>query len=459
MLRYLKQQKVRQTAIWGLFLSIVVLTIPLVCSAYTTFFTEGFETYNLGALNGQQSWVSTYAQIGNNLSPYFYPIKEGEKSMFGYANSTTYKNFDNNSEGILSIWFYLPVENFDASTIILKRSNGDYVAGLWFYDCIIWPEGEEQSYCKVKDTFGEEYLFDVDRGVWQNIQLRWKDSKWQYNLNGAGWSGERNFENTDFDYVNQFSIYGPFYFDDFSGEYVPPTERVFGVSPASETEITNLADTFIFGWEELDDWDTLSVLFQNENTGIFTEAEELLITTSPSGQESFYFSDFNFDRNGKYNFYAVATRTVLEVLEGMYLTGRYSYEWSDDLVSPEFWYTINIGGFTPIFEMTDFSTWYGSVSKFATPTDMFVSIAGFFEPTFNKIGEFGNRIKDYFNLSEVYSQGYEIGKTIPYFSYFVGQISLFLGGFPILKWVFVVILLLVGIFIFRLVLKFIPGLG
>lgn len=155
----------------------------------------------------------------------------------------------------------------------------------------------------------------------------------------------------------------------------------------------------------------------------------------------------------------MATRTVLEVIEGMYLTGRYSYEWSDDLVDPEYWFAINIEGFTPIFGMSDFEEWYAVESKFASSTAMFSAIAGFFQPTFNKIGEFGNRIKDYFDLDEVYSQGYEIGKYISYFAYFIDQISLFLGGFPILKWVFVVILLLTGIFIFRLVLKFIPFLG
>ncbi|GAH93161.1 unnamed protein product, partial [marine sediment metagenome] len=255
-----------------------------------------------------------------------------------------------------------------------------------------------------------------------------------------------------------FTTKGTFYFDEFGKE--KGAGKVWGISPDSATEITNLGDNFTFGWQDLDDWDTLSVVFQNRASGIFSNAKEYQVETiGASGEKTLSFENFNFDRNGKFYFYAVATRTVLEVIEGMFLTGKYSYEWSDDLVDPDYWIAINIEGYTPIFEMSDFEEWYAVKSKFAEPTDMFFAIAGFFQPTFNKIGEFGNRIKDYFDLDEVYSQGYEIGKYIAYFTYFVDQISLFLGGFPILKWVFVVILLLTGIFIFRLVLKFIPFLG
>ncbi|GAI58762.1 unnamed protein product, partial [marine sediment metagenome] len=195
-------------------------------------------------------------------------------------------------------------------------------------------------------------------------------------------------------------------------------------------------------------------------TGIFSDSIEYQIDEiGISGSKTLLFQQFNFDRNGKFYFHAVATRHGIEFIEGMYITGRYSYLWSGDLVDPEHWFAINIEGFTPIFGMSDFEEWYAVESKFAEPTDMFFAIAGFFQPTFNKIGEFGNRIKNYFDLDKVYSQGYEMGKAIPYFTYFVGQIGLFLGGFPVLKWVFIIILLLTGIFIFRLILKFIPFLG
>jgi hypothetical protein len=247
------------------------------------------------------------------------------------------------------------------------------------------------------------------------------------------------------------------YFDFF--DTLEVEGKVWGVEPIGGTEITDLNTIFIFNWQGLENWDSLSVVFQNKATGIFTDAKEFKIDEMGNGEKDLPLKDFNFDKNGKYNFYATASRYVPEVMSGMYLTGKYSYEWSEDLVDPEYWLMINIGGLTPIFEMSNFTDWYTIKSKFDTPTEMFSAIAGFFSPIFSKIGEFGNRIQDYFNVNESYSQGYEMGKAIPYFGYFVGQISLFLGGFPILKWLFIIILLLTGIFIFRLILKFIPFIG
>ena len=239
-----------------------------------------------------------------------------------------------------------------------------------------------------------------------------------------------------------------------------PTLRVWGIDPVSETEITDLDTNFEFGWEGLDDWDSLWVNFQNRPTGIFTEGQEILITTTPSGSAVFNLTDFNFDRYGTFYFHAVAGREVPEVIEGMFFTGKYTSEWTGDLVSPDYNLILTTTtGLAPVFEMSDFEEWYGANAKFDEPTDMFSAIAGFFDPIFNKIGEFGDRIADYFNVNEAYSQGYEIGKAVPYFTYFVGQVSLFLGGFPIMKWLFVIVLLLTGIFIFRLIMKFIPFLG
>ena len=82
---------------------------------------------------------------------------------------------------------------------------------------------------------------------------------------------------------------------------------------------------------------------------------------------------------------------------------------------------------------SDFETWYGEVSKFTTSTAMFVSIAGFFDPIFSKIGEFGNRIKDYFNVNEAYEQGYQIGKTMSYFAFFCSTGQFIFRGFSDIK--------------------------
>lgn len=454
MVKYLKQLKLRQRAIWGLILGILVLS-PGGWIYASTLFEDNFDSYDNGDLTGQGDWVQTDSSWLVQDT-----VKHGVKAIFCDTGITCGNKKTGEQTPTGSIGLFFRIEKI-----------GDNCSQGWF-NFYGDPNGTARFYftwggtgCKIYFTSdeGQVEIGTIDTyDTWFPVDFEWRDGthdvrmKWE----GKDWTPWR-VAYKDWTYIDTIGLRKAdldAWIDTIGETATLPPVRVFGVSPASETTITDLETNFTLGWEFLDDWDSLSILFQNKDTGIFSSAK-LLETVSPSGQETFAFKDFDFDRSGKYYFYAVATRLGIEVIEGMYLTGKYSYQWSDDLVSPDYWFLIDVEELTPFFGMTGFEEWYSEISKFATPTDMFVSIAGFFQPIFNKIGEFGNRIKDYFNVSEAYSQGYEIGKTISYFSYFVGQISLFLGGFPILKWVFVVILLLTGIFIFRLVMKFIPFLG
>jgi len=377
--------------------------------------------------------------------------------MSAYTTSSLQNDWTPVSQGEVSFYIYMPTA-YLGGMVSIKNA---------FYQNIIYCYLEKENDNLVKwkhwKDGGWVFVADLEAGTWNKLAFQFDRGTGKYNLsfNDSAWSEDFDMLETGQDIKRlqlEFAADGE-YFDDF-GYTAPVDERIWAISPASETTITDLDTTFEFGWEALDDWDTMAVVFENRPTGIFSEAQQFIIeTTSPSGSMALKFQDFGFDRNGIFYFYGVATRYGIDFVEGMYITGRYSYEWSEDLVNPDSWYLINIEGFEDIFGMSDFEEWYVSISKFTTPTDMFVSIAGFFDPIFGRIGEFGSRIKDYFDLDEVYSQGYEIGKTIPYFSYFVGQISMFFGGFPILKWVGILILILIGFFIFRLVLKFIPFLG
>lgn len=425
-------------------------------------FDDDFEAYDLGNLYGQGGWTKDYTYGADVVDD---PTAEGVRAVATSednslcstrkigtptATGTTYFYAYFLEDGI----GYFFIGDNSAVPLYLRFDADDTEVVVNFKDG-----------CSVHNGVG---TFAIEEWVLLGLDWNGATDKTRF-LIGDTWSGEYDCDlsGNDLDRIvvygeSQVSVGSNWYLDfiDSEGELPPIDEKVWSTSPASGTEITDLETAFEFEWEGLDDWDTLSVVFHNRPTGIYSEAQEYIIeTTSPSGSMALEFQDFGFDRNGVFYFYGVATRYGVEFVEGMYITGRYSYEWSSDLVDPESWFTINIEGFEDIFGMTDFEEWYVSISKFATPTDMFVSIAGFFDPIFGRIGEFGNRIKDYFDLDEVYSQGYEIGKTIPYFSYFVGQISVFFGGFPILKWVGILILILIGFFIFRLVLKFIPFLG
>lgn len=429
----------------------------------SSIFEDDFNAYELGNLVGQGGWTEFYPRGGLVIDD---PVLEGARAvdMCGQEPGVSASSYKiGNPLSIGTTYFHLKLSEYNPDNYGMIQLNSHEFGLVIVINFDVVPDNEilwryyDGGWIEIKTTpFTDE---------WIEMAIDWNSVTHQFKVFIIDtWTELFNSEalNVDIDkFVFDHICYGntTTYLDFISEEELaPPPEKVWAVSPASGTEITSVASTFEFGWEGLEDWDNLLVVFQNRPTGIFSQAKTYDLTSVTSTIE-LTFEDFNFDRNGKFYFYAVASKLEMEIIEGMFLTGGYSYDWTSDLVDPEHWFTINIEGLVSIFEMSDYETWYGEVSKFTTSTAMFVSIAGFFDPIFNYIGEFGNRIKNYFNLNEAYSQGYEIGKTIPYFTFFVAQVSLFLGGFPILKWVFVVILLLVGIFIFRLILKFIPGLG
>lgn len=234
----------------------------------------------------------------------------------------------------------------------------------------------------------------------------------------------------------------------YTSEFLEIELRVWGVSPENESTVTTTTADFIVGWEGWDlDWVNTEFVFSfyQENTGIWAGTKNYTPTTE-AGATTFKFSDFDFDKNGTYRFHAIARE----------------YPWLipyRDLVSPEYQITINIEGWDWLFEMPVYEEWYGEHSKFATPTAIFSGVAGFLSPVYNKIGEFGERVVDFLNLDEAYERGYNLGKIIPTFRHYVSQIEVFFGGFPIIQIFLAFLVILLGIFIVRLILKFIPGLG
>ena len=244
-----------------------------------------------------------------------------------------------------------------------------------------------------------------------------------------------------------------------AGGELPPSASVWGVDPESETDITDLDTIITIGYEGLADYESLYITFRHPTTGLFTDAKKYEVDEiGESGELEINLQDFNIEKNGNWYLHAVAVKEGYQIEQGMFLSG-YGWVWSDDLTDGEYYLDINIEGFDDIFAMSDFNSWYDENSKFDEPTAMFSAIAGFFQPIYSTVGEFGSRIENYFDKNTAYSKGYEIGKAIPVFSYYLEQVAVFMGGFPLMNWLLIIILILVGIFIFRVILKFIPGLG
>jgi len=230
------------------------------------------------------------------------------------------------------------------------------------------------------------------------------------------------------------------------GFNLPPGLEFSVVSPASESTIEDIEDEITFswsGWNFEDIWTEFLFWFIEENTGLATH-RVLYEPLTENGQISFPFSDFEFEKNGDY-----------------YLKARKSsVKYGQELIYPDYWIRIEIEGWEYLFEMPDWETWYSeNVEQFATPTAVFSGFAGFISPIFNKIGEFGNTALKFLDTDEAYDTGYNLGINIPVFSHYVDEIEVFFGGFPIIKVFLGFMVILIGIFIVRLILKFIPGLG
>lgn len=236
-------------------------------------------------------------------------------------------------------------------------------------------------------------------------------------------------------------------FDSYPGMPAPPA-RFFGISPESGTTITNLEDEFIVGWENLPEGTNFIILnFINEATGI-TEGSGAFFITQTSGEKTFTFSNFNFEKNGLFRLFAGGGIKLGLIILPVWIE-----------VSPAYYINLNIEGYPGYFQMPDWLDWYHANAMFDEPTDIFSVIGGFMGPLYDKIGEFGDRAATFLNTDDAYNYGYNLGLVFPTLRHYVNAIEVFFGGFPIITIFLVVLILLLAIFIFRLILKFIPGLG
>jgi hypothetical protein len=83
-------------------------------------------------------------------------------------------------------------------------------------------------------------------------------------------------------------------------------------------------------------------------------------------------------------------------------------------------------------------------------------------PIFEKIGQFGNRINAYLDVSDAKIKGEQIGSVFPVIGAYILKIDLFFGGFPIVQFFKWGILIMIGLFAVKIILKllaFIPFIG
>jgi len=454
--------------IWIYIAGVIIIWLGIVIGI--TIFTQSVEAFYIGwsdsfdsyadesLLNGQGGWMTIGDERVSN--DHYFSTPNGIKR--GSIEPIIDKVGEELDTGVLSFKFY-DTGAVNGSALFLTntdRSSG----GFTLY---ILKEGETGSIF-YDNTWAKRYTTGLAFNTWHTVYVEWNSTTRDVRIqvDALGWSEWFDLL-TGYNYpVGGFSLrygYGSeVFFDNFNIAEGSPQlgeARVFGVYPASGTEITDLNNTLTIEYEGLEGWDSLYVNLKNLETGIFTNTRFFEVSDiGGSGSLEINLLDFEIEKNGNWYLYANGVYQGY-VYEGGFLKGT-GFIWSEDLTDGLYFLNVNIEGLEPIFQMSDFNVWYsGNVEKFDEPTEMFTAIAGFFQPIFSTLGEFGNRITGYFETDKAYTQGFEIGKAIPMFSYYVGQIGVFIGGFPIINWLLIIILVLVGIFIFRTIMKFIPFLG
>jgi len=431
-----------------------------------TIFEDDFDSYGLGDLAGQGGWTCSYSTWNVNSNDFEsspYSIKDDASSYLSLCQKTGAST----TEGSTSFWFKTTNCGYGAS----RREELTFRFSGAPYESLpsITIKSTAETGCEIGlSNISKDYVAMNTFNDWTQAVLRWKviDDWYWFKW---GWGGQQETSWTEsiyslswfptgFDRIDIWGSHGEggnyFYVDSIAeapAEAPPPPTpfRVYGISPVSGTEITSTSTEFSFGWEGLATSSTsyyqgFWLNFREKTTGIKTEGY-LFTTAEPFGTATTSLENFNFEKNSDYYLTAIGA--------------GYAFGYYTDLVSPEFYYTINIAGLPDVFKMTDFSTWYAENSKFATPTAIFISLTGFLEPVFSKIGEFGERTTEFFDLDDAYTRGYDIGIIFPTFTQYINEIEVFMGGFPILKLFLIALLVLVGIFIIKLIMKFIPFFG
>jgi hypothetical protein len=437
----------------ALIFSTILIGFLLFTNVFGATIFEDFNSYDLGDLTGQGTWqgFSNTAWVVDDVD-----CLEGQCATTHTSNLQTYNTFASTTDG--TIIFNLNLKNYSQKRLVFRYgSEAGQLVDFYKYGAIFSMETFGATTTDIGTTTDEVWFelnceyHNLDHIDASEREIRCKIDNKPF----TPWKRVIQLET----YKHLSRIYLQSYYVGDRFDYLsdmgyslppPPAFRVYGISPASGTEITSTSTGFSFGWEGLDPekYEGFTLNFREKNTGIVVK-QKIFFTSSISGATTTPLVNFEFDKNSDY---------YLESA-GILVSDYYRVEAYNDLVSPDYFLTINFEGLSPVFEMTDFETWYGVNSKFATPTAIFTSITGFLSPVFSKLGEFGARTTDFFDIADAYTRGYNLGLIFPTFSQYVDEIEVFMGGFPIVKLFLIALIVLLGIFAIKLIMKFIPFFG
>ncbi len=407
----------------------------------------GFTFFNVENCYSGASLFSDYSNVGG-LIGYFYGRGLGAAYLKNSYSFGWVDGIDGNKGGLIgrlrgyfedtarvddAFWDTEASDQDDAFGVISENNPGDVVIDN--VEGFLTSEMTGSVTSTMFDAFDfDEVWFEVKKGV--EINGIAPDGDGYPILRGL--SVEKQLEAQE--------LYEP--------PVYPPGLRVWGKTPASGTTIVDLTNKFTIGWENFElgtTWDLIGVGFYERHTGIGTDVLDFYPATE-SGEIVFDFADFGFTGSGIFDLAAAHCSSELNAC-------RAPPYWPN-ILYPPYWIEIADPELPPFYEMPEFIDWYdGKIIQFATPTAVFVGVAGFFQPIFSAIGGFGEATTGFLDSGEALVLGQGFGKHIPIYRHYIEGIEVFFGGFPIIRIFTIALLLMLTIFVFRLILKFIPGLG
>ena len=238
---------------------------------------------------------------------------------------------------------------------------------------------------------------------------------------------------------------------------IPPTTPTIEItSPETGTTITDTATNLVGYWYSIDPviYQSITLYLDSDFIGEQSVAKIISVATT-SGTFTIPLSYFGISANGQWNLKGSATYRNTQ-LSDMYIT--------PDLIDPLGYNLIfDVEGFHTPYAFTDFDTWYDeNVLNYETPSAWASGMIGYLQPILEKIAEFGARIQDYLDTSTAWQRGNDIGSVFPVVNAYISKINIFFGGFPIAQFFQWGILIMIGMFAIKIILKllsFIPVIG
>ena len=431
-----------------------------VCIA-TDIFTDNFDAYSTGNIVGQGSWIrdsgnTNWAQIFNDNYVSYPNSLYLPHTEINTQNSVS-KSFDEVCEGSIEFKFKMVNSvggNQDEISVALYETNVPSVVSRFYI-------GGDNLEVRGRVSSGDgNYIIlgTIENDIWYKFGSEWDciEKKVRYNFNENGWSEWYNSSMNSSDPANLIVIYhqfkatggqNDFYIDDIKEYYYTPA--VYLTTPVSGSTITDDSTELVGGWTNIDSttWTNIKISFNDyqitESSGVVN-----VPITDDYGTFEIPLSDFNIPHNGGW--------TLATIVEN-------NYEYNFDISNPSYALIFDVEGWEVPYEFTDFETWYDeNVEDFDDPSVWAVNLTGFLNPVFEKIGQFGNRINVYLNISDAYAKGVQIGAVFPVIGAYIEKIDLFFGGFPIVQFFKWGILIMVGLFAVKIILKllaFIPFIG